>query len=915
MDPAVRGSRSAVFALGVAGLVVAAVPASANPNYGETRSISRDAERPYTAVAGEGDGSSTVVNPANLGYLNAVNGVLDVGWTVRNARRRGNGVGAFVGIPLPSTRRARRLSLAGPLFSLGLGYQYLSPLQPGSQLSETDAPSQSDNPYSKVTVAAALPMMRWAPGLSFGLGYSRLVSVGNFHANANFVDLGVSYHASRFIALGLVAHTVNVPRTGPETAVEVEVSGADLVGDAAAVTVVSNRYAQPFVFEPEIAIRPLGTPAVELAGGVRWAPVLSDDGPASFKTFAAEPRVRAAVQFGPVKVFAQADVMRFQPLPEEDTTDPRAAARITAGLEFVDGNFGLAAGLLSTASGRDAFSVDGGVARLRISAERYEGLEAAPRRVTRLQLSRYRGERGLWALVQELQRAGEQGGMVLVETRGTSFGWAQAEELREAIRRARLAGARVLAYVEGDGLRSYFVASAAETIIAHPNTDLSIVGMRVETFFFADLLSKLGAKAEFVRIAEYKSVPESYERTGPTPPSDRQRRLLHTDVWNHVLRVIAQDRGQDPRSVKRWIDAAPLRPQRAQRDGVVDRLAFPDELDATLETLLGRKVRIATPPEQSFHEHDYGPRPRVAVLVIEGDVSDSKSFEIPFIGRKVAGSVTLTKEIERLREDKNVKAVVVRCNTPGGSVKASDDIARELELTDAVKPVIISMSDACASGGYYIATGGRFIFADATTKTGSIGIFYPKIDISGTLDKLGIEVDRIDYGKHAAMRSWLKPYTEDERGAVLQSLQDGYALFTRRVGDARQMSLSRVNDVARGRVWSGVRAQQVGLVDRHGGLTDAIDRAVAITSLDPTTVDVAFYPQEPTNVENLRRVFSFDLPLIRSGGTAFSEMAESGGFGLSGTLLSALRRLPVGLWLAEGPVPLAIDDAVMVIDD
>ncbi|MGH1339941.1 MAG: signal peptide peptidase SppA [Nannocystales bacterium] len=909
--------RSAVFTLGWVALGWVALvgsAAQANPSEGATRSISRDAERPYTAVAGEGDGSSTVVNPANLGYLNAVNGVLDLGWTVQNARRRGSGVGAFVGIPLPSARRSRRLTLRGPLFALGFGYQYLSPLQPDAQVSEAEFPSQSDNPYSKVTVAASLPMMRWAPGLSIGLGYSRLVSVGNFHANANFLDLGISYHASRFLALGLVAHTVNVPRTGPETAFEIDVV-EDVDGtDQPRASVSSNRYAQPLVLEPEVAVRPLGTPQVEVAGAVRWSPVLPDDGPARFKTFAAEPRVRASIQFGPVKVFAQADVMRYLP-PTNDAVDPRAAARITAGLEFVDGNFGVAAGLLTSASGRQPFSVDGGVARIRLSAERYDGLDAAPRRVTRLQLSRYRGERGLWAVVQELQRAGEQGGMVLVETRGARFGWAQAEELREAMRRARLNGARVLAYVEGGGLRSYFMASAAETIIAHPNTDLSIVGMRVETFFFADLLAKLGAKAEFVRIAEYKSVPETYERTGPTPPSDRQRRLMHTDVWNHVLRVIAQDRGQDPRSVKRWIDDAPLRPERAQRDGVVDRLAFPDELDSTLENLLGRRVRIAAPPQQSFHKHDYGPRARVAVLVIEGDISDSKSFEVPYLKRKVAGSITLTKEIERLREDKNVKAVVVRCNTPGGSVKASDDIARELDLTDAVKPVIISMSDACASGGYYIATGGRFIFADATTKTGSIGIFYPKLDVSGTLDKLGIEVDRVNYGRHAAMRSWLKPYTDEERGAVLQSLQDGYALFTRRVGKARQMSLSRVNDVARGRVWSGVRAQRVGLVDRYGGLTDAIDRALAITSLDPATVDVAFYPEEPNSVENLRRVFSFELPLIRSGGTAFSEMAESGGFGLSGTFVSALRRLPVGLWLADGPAPLAIDDSIMVIDD
>ena len=877
--------------------LLGAPAARANPSAGASRSITRDAERPYTVVAGEGDGSSTVVNPANLGYLSAVNGVVDVGWTVRSARRRGSGVGAFVGLPVPSLRRSRRLGLGGPLFSLGLGYQYLSPNQPDDQLSEEDSPIQVDSPYSKVSLALGIPMMRWAPGLSLGLSYSRLVSIGNFQADANLLDLGIGYQPSRFLALGLVAHTVNVPRTRAA-------AGSD-----------ANSYAQPFVIEPEVAVRPLGTPEVELAAGLRWTPTLPDDGPARFQTFIAEPRVRAAAQFGPIKVFTQADVMRWYPTADENDLSSRAAARITAGVEFISGHFGVATGLLTTASGRRAYSVDGGVARIRLSAERYEGLKAAPRRVTRLPLHRYEGERGLWALVQELEHAGEQGSTVLLETRGTHFGWAQSEELREAMHRARLAGARVFAYVEGGGLRSYFVAAAADTIIAHPNTDLSIVGMRAETFYFADLLAKLGAKAEFVRIAEYKSVPESYERNAPTEPSDRQRRLLHTDVWNHVLRVVAQDRGQDPRSVKRWIDAAPLTPQRAQREGVVDRLAFPDELDATLESLLGRKVRIALPPAQSEHRHAFGPPPRVAVLVIEGDLANSKSFEVPLVGRKVAGSVTLTKEIERLREDTDIKAVVVRCNTPGGDVKAADDIARELDLTNEVKPVIVSMSDACASGGFYIATGGRFIYADATTKTGSIGIFYPKIDISGTLKKFGISVDRVSYGRHAAMRSWLKPYSDEERAAVMQSLQDSYALFTQRVARARQLSLAQVNDVARGRLWSGVRAQRVGLVDRYGGLTDAIDRALAITQLDPRRVEVAFYPEEPGTAENLRRVFSFDLPLGRSGGTAFAEVARSGGFGLSGTILTALRRLPVGLWLSDGPVPLALDDAAVLIED
>ncbi len=903
------------------GIVVAAVPGSAwsGPNEGETRAITRDADRVYTVVAGEGDGASTVTNPANLGYLNAVNGVVDFGWTAGRARRRGNGVGAFVGIPWPASRRARAwgraLGLKAPLFSLGLGYQYLYPLQPDQQTNEPDSPSQVDNPYSKVTVAASLPLMRWAPGLSLGLSYSRLVSVGNFHANANLLDLGIAYHPARFIALGLVAHAVNVPRTGPDTSVDVVVDSD--TPDQTTISASGNRYSQPFVLEPEVAVRPLGTPAVEFAVGLRWAPTLPDDGPARFETFRAEPRARAFVKLGPARLFAQAEMMRYLPLASEGEVDldARTGARLTAGVEFVDTNFGIGAGLLASARGRNGFSADGGVVRVRLSAERYDGLDAAPRRVTRLQVSRYDGERGLWELVRAVDRIGQQRGIALLETRGMSYGWAQIEELREAVRRARLQGARVVTYMEGGGLRAYFLAASSDHILAHPTTSLSIVGMRVETFFFADLLDKLGAKAEFVRIAEYKSVPESYERMGPSPASDRQRRLLHTDVWNHVLRVVARDRGQDPRSVKRWIDKAPLDPPAAVRDGVVDGVAYPDQLDSKLEVLFDRRVRIERPPEQDLHAHDYGPLAHVAVLMIEGDLADSESFEVPLIGRKVAGAFTLTREIERLREDKNVKAVVVRVNSPGGSVKASEDIARELDLTDAVKPVIISMSNACASGGYYVATGGRFIFSDATTITGSIGIFYPKVDVSGTLDKLGIEVDRINYGRRAAMRSWLKPYTEDERAAAQQDIQNSYAVFTDRVARSRRMTLAKVDEVARGRVWSGVRGREVGLVDRYGGLHEAIGRAAAIASIDAKTIEVKLYPEEASQAENLRRIFSFDIPLGGVRGSALAGAARVGGFGLPGTLLTILSRLPVGLWLVSGPQPLALAEETMLIED
>lgn len=864
----------------------------AGPNDGEGRSILRDTDRIYSTVAGEGDGASTVENPANLGYLEGVNGVVDIAWTDLESRRRGTGGGAMLGVPI--RLRLGGITLDDHLFSVGLGYQYFSPIQPDSGVGEEDSPQSWDDPYSKVTLAVALPLQRWVRGLSLGMSYSRLISGRNFHAEGtNQFDVAASWWPIRFLALGMVARGVNVPQTGPD-----------------------DNVIQSFVIDPEIAVRPLGTRVLELAAGVRYAPLIA--GEPRFETFPAEPRGRLVIRGGPAQVFVSAERFSwFSPEPIGEP-DQENAVRLTAGVGLDLPHVGAAMGMLAQAGGRRAFSADGTAARLRVSQERYPGLDVAPRRVTRIQLSAYGGEAGLWEVVQLLDRESERSGAVLLELEGLPYGWAQIEELREAILRHRLRGGNVYAYLEGGGLRQYFLASAASKIIAHPTDSLEIVGMRIEAFYFEQLLHKLGARAEFVRIAEYKAVPESFERMSASDPVGAQRMLLSTDIWNRVLRTVARERGHDPLVIKRWIDEAPHFPPRALREGIVDALAYPDELDARLEELEQHRVRIEKPPRQRRHRSTLGPLPRVAVLDISGDLYDSESFEIPLLGRKVAGSYTLTKTIEALRDDAGVRAIVVRCNTPGGSVSAADAIAHELDLTRQVKPVVVSMSSSCASGGYYIATAGQYIYTDATTVTGSIGIFFPKLDLSGTLEMLGVGMDRVDFGKHAGMRSWWKAYTVEERAAVFQDLQDSYSIFVGRVARARNMSLARVDDVARGRIWSGVRAVEVGLADAYGDLRSAIGRARTIAGLDPDEGEVVFYPEPPSVLENLRRVFGLDIPgpfggQARSG--SFSAAARSGSFLLPSPVLRALSRLPVNLWLADGPVPLALGEQTIEILD
>lgn len=897
-----------------AALVLPPHPAAANPNEGEGRSIVRDADRVYTVVAGEGDGASTVTNPANLGFLRGINGVLDLSLTHPERRRRGSGVGAFMGLPLP-----RRLA------TVGLGYQLLLPWQPESSTSDNSPidggvdPQGSDDFFSKMTVAVAVPLGAWVrlvrPGakatadaldrLSLGLSYSRLLSSGNFHAHGTRqVDVALSWWANRFLALGVVGRAINVPRTGRFS------------GNAA----TDEGVLQPAVVDPEVAIRPLGTPALDVAFGARISPVVPGDSQ-RFRTRFVDPRLRVTTAVGGVRVFAEAETMRWHPVSADEVdTTPRTAARISAGVELRFARFGVAMAPLASANARSPFGVDGAAARLRLSQERYPALASPRRVVTRLALARYRGDRGMWEVIEELEAAAERRGVVLLETRGMSMGYAQVEELREAVLRVRNRGGKVVAYMDGASLRGYFLASAADRIVAHPSSSLWILGMRMQTLYYGDLLEKLGAKAEFVRVAEYKAWPEIVHRRSASEPVARQRALLYTDTWNHVLRMIARERGQDARVVKEWIDDAPLRPQDAVRRGLVDELAHPDELDAKLEDWLGRRIRIEAPSEGKMHASAFGPPPRIAVLLVQGDIVQGDSFTVPLLGRQVTGDRTLTKEIERLRKDPSVRALVVRIDSPGGDVGAAEAIARELDLVRAEKPVVISMGNTCASGGYYIASAGQYIYADATTYTGSIGIFYPKLDVSGALEKLGIGVDEQDFGRRAGLRSWLRPYDDDERAAIQAEIEASYAEFLGRVARARSMTTEQADAVARGRVWSGVRAMDEGLVDDYGGVREAVLRARAIAGMQPDEGEVELLPRPTSTVENLRAMFGFDLPSpLGSTEATGSGVAVPAAMALRSVLpagmLTVLRNLPLALWWGDEPRVLALGDAAVVIED
>jgi len=903
-----RSSGRAIGAVALAGVLLAS-PATAAPAAplqpgdlaGEGRSLLRDVDRTRTGVAGEADAAAVVANPANLSFLKAIGGAIEGSWTRASAQRRGSGVGAFLALPL-SLRLFGR-SVADNFLALGVGYQHLRPTMtggPGSLGAQAlTQRASADMPYSKLSLSLAVPLMRWVPGLSVGLSYSRLWSRDNAAADGvNQFDLALAYRPHRVVALGLVARAINSPRAGRWLG-EPELMASDWP---------LPRVALPLVLDPEISVRPIrGARTLELALGARITPLPVRD--PRYGTPYLAPRGRVEVGGRSLRAFAEAELYG-RAVGREPV--PGVGVRVMAGLEFDLAHVGLAVAP-SLGAGAGGLPVAQGFAgKLRLSAERYPSLAERTGEALRIKVAGYSGDRGMYRLIEQLERLGEQrGAVVLLELEDLRLGWAQVEELREALLRLRARGGQVAVYLRGGGLKEYFLASAAARIYAHPHARLSVVGLRVEVFYFADLLARLGARAEFVRIAEYKARPEQFERRTGSEPSATQRRLLMTDTWNHLVRVIAQARGVTPQQVAGWIDAAPLQPPSARALGLVDELCEVDELDARLSTWTGRKIELDAPSKRPRHEPAFGPGPEIAVLHIDGTMSDGESLEIPLVGSKLAGSKTLTAQIKALRADKRVKAVVVRIDSPGGSVACADAIARELDLTARAKPVVISMGNIAASGGYYVATAGQYIFADALTRTGSIGIFRPKVDLSGTLKLFGVGVDELSLGANAGLYSWLKPYSAAERAAAQQGIEASYQVFVERVARARAMAPADVDRVARGRIWSGVRAQEIGLVDAHGGLREAVLRARSLARLGPRDGEVRHYPSPPTLVEQIEAVFGMRLPSpLGAVGLPMGAPGER----MDGALLWVLQRLPASLWLMDSPEALALSEEVITLE-
>ena len=418
--------------------------------------------------------------------------------------------------------------------------------------------------------------------------------------------------------------------------------------------------------------------------------------------------------------------------------------------------------------------------------------------------------------------------------------WAQLQEVRNALVEFKKSGKPLTAYLEYGGAQEYFVASAADRIVMMPAGQLDLAGLASYELFFRGAFDKMGVYPDMLHIGDYKSASNTFTERGFTPAHREMARSLNSDWYGQLVGAIAEGRKRSEAEVRTIINAGPFMAEDAKRAGLVDELAYEDALETTAPVQGTRKLQgesyvrsIGSP---------FGTGQRIALLYAVGTITSGKSAYDAFGGSSL-GSETFSDWVRKVRLDSSIRAIVVRIDSPGGSAIASDVMWHELMLARAVKPVIVSMGDVAASGGYYIAVPAHVIVAEPGTLTGSIGVVIGKFVLEGALDKLGIATDAVSEGKLAEIYSPFKKFSPDERARVEAQMRATYQLFVSRVAEGRQQPAAKIDAVAQGRVWTGRQAKDRGLVDELGGLDTAIQIAKERARLDPAKeVELVVYP-------------------------------------------------------------------------
>jgi len=426
---------------------------------------------------------------------------------------------------------------------------------------------------------------------------------------------------------------------------------------------------------------------------------------------------------------------------------------------------------------------------------------------------------------------------IILDVDASETGWAKAEEIRGAIADFRASGKPVYAYMETGFNKDYYVAAACDKIYIPPSGELFVTGLAADVMFFRGTLDKLGIYPDVYQIGKYKSAGDMFTQKQMTDAHREYINSLLDDLFGRLVDGVAKGRGKSAEDVKKIIDNAPYTAKQAQEQGLIDGALYREDVEKMIKKNLGyndndelRVVRASDYRKITQESLGLNKGDKIAVVYASGDIM-SGSSQFGSSGEETIGSDSLVRVLNEVRDDKSIKAVVLRIDSPGGSGLASDIIWRGIESLKAKKPVVVSMSDVAASGGYYIACNANKIVAQPSTITGSIGVVGGKPVVKGFYDWIGVTNEYVLRGTNSGMFRETEKFSDSERAKFEEFLKSTYDDFTSKVAKGRGKEQAYIDSIGQGRVWTGRQGKDNGLVDEYGGLDKVIEIAKQLANI------------------------------------------------------------------------------------
>lgn len=631
---------------------------------------------------------------------------------------------------------------------------------------------------------------RLAPNFYIGLSYNW------FNGNALYKKkttwkIGLLYHPRPFIALGLTADRLNEP--------------------------IFQSVRQKRLYRPGIAVRPFGK-KYSFSSDARW---IEGESPSELNG-----NFRAAIgpfnKLGFTVDYASEGLWRFGFTYDLEQTKVGSQGRYDRGRDFAGGSYFIELGALSYSSaprsaGTGVISFRGDIVE-----------EPAGKKLFGP------SQRSFFNVISALRKGANDPSIknLFIRLDNARFNFASAQEIRTAIKEYRKNGKNVTVFFDNGGNLSYYIGSAADEIYMSPSGYLELKGISATATFYAGAMEKLGVKAQVIRTGPHKTFADAYTESGLTDAAREQLDWLLDDLYDQFVKDISSGRKIVIGKVKEYIDNGPYTAKEAYAKGLIDGLIYYDDLFDNGDPKYTKTIDLYKHYSKDLINTRWSEPKKIALVYADGSIRSGKSGR-GLLGGKSVGSTTLVRALKKVRNDKDIKAVVLRVNSPGGGLFASDEIYRQIALLKGRKPLIVSMAGVAASGGYYISMAGDDIIASPGTITGSIGVVAGKPDLSGFYEKIGVNKETIKRGKHADLRSFNRPATDEELSRAEGQIQQYYEDFVSKVSTWRNLDYDSVNAIAGGRVWTGRQALKRGLIDSFGGIWEAVELARQKAGIDP----------------------------------------------------------------------------------